>query len=60
MDTLREISGLPFDDERLAELLEQYRPILVEIEKLRSLELKDVHPAVHFDPGTAYRTGSKP
>jgi hypothetical protein len=60
MDTLREIAGLPFDDERLAELLEKYRPILREIEKLRGLELKDVHPAVHFDAGLAYRTRSKP
>jgi hypothetical protein len=60
MDKLREISGLRFDERRLAELLEKYRPILREIEKLRGLELKDVHPAVRFDPTHAYRAKSKP
>jgi hypothetical protein len=58
MDTMREISGLPFDDGRFAELVEKYRPILREIEKLRSLELKDVHPVIHFDPTVAYRARS--
>jgi hypothetical protein len=57
MDLLREISGLPFGDDRLAELLTKYRPILREIEKLRTLELKDTYPAVRFDPELAYQPG---
>ncbi|WP_340110325.1 hypothetical protein [Pikeienuella sp. HZG-20] len=49
-DLLRRLSGLTLDDERFQELIERYRPILSEIEKLRALELKDTHPAVVFDP----------
>lgn len=55
MDELRRISGLPFDDDRMAELLEAYRPIRAEIEKLRTLDLKEVYPAVRFDPAAEYR-----
>lgn len=53
MDNLRRVTGLPFDDARMTELLEKYGPMLAEIEKLRALELKDVFPAVRFDPETA-------
>lgn len=49
-ELLRELSGLPLNDERFQELVERYRPILSEIEKLRTLDLKDVHPAVLFNP----------
>lgn len=55
MDDLRRVTGLPFDDARMTELLEKYGPMLAEIEKLRSLDLKDVFPAVRFDPETASR-----
>lgn len=58
MDEVREFSGLPFSDERMLALLRAYRPILREIEKLRQLELKDVHPAVRFDPLIPYQAGS--
>ena len=42
-------------DARLAENLDAYRAILVEIQKLRSLDLTDVHPAVVYDPRIPYR-----
>ena len=58
MDELRRVTGLPFDNARMNELLEKYGPMLAEIEKLRSLELKDVFPAVRFDPETAARGAS--
>lgn len=58
MDVLRQLSGLPFSDDRMAELLEKYQPILSEIEKFRRMDLKDTHPAVYFDPLAAY--SSKP
>jgi hypothetical protein len=58
---IREISGLPFDDQRMAILLELYRPILREIEKLRNLELKSIYPGIYFDPTIAYsRSEAKP
>lgn len=56
MDLIKDISGLPLPSERMEELIEKYQPILDEIKKLRSLELKDVHPAVYFDPEVAYVT----
>jgi hypothetical protein len=40
------------------ELLEKYGPMLAEIEKLRTLELKHVFPAVRFDPETAAKGGA--
>jgi hypothetical protein len=40
---------------RLAENLDAYRAILVEIQKLRSLDLTDVHPAIVYDPQIPYR-----
>ncbi len=55
MDLLKEISGLRLDDERMGKVLEAYRPVLKEIEKLRQLDLRDVHPAVLFDPSQPYR-----
>ena len=53
-DQLRALLGVPFDDARLDALLEVFAPIREEIEKLRSLDLTDVHPAVVFDPTAAY------
>ncbi|TAM90213.1 MAG: hypothetical protein EPN41_02010 [Candidimonas sp.] len=45
---------VPFDDARIRELKEKYAPILNEIKKLREVELKEVHPAIFFDPAIAY------
>ncbi|AFP30960.1 MULTISPECIES: hypothetical protein [Marinobacter] len=57
MKTLPHIFGIALDDERLAQIVEAYRPILGEIEKLRTLDLKATYPAVHFNPSTAYAKG---
>jgi hypothetical protein len=54
-ELLRELSGLPLNDQRFQELVERYRPILSEIEKLRTLDLRDVHPAVLFNPTPSQR-----
>lgn len=59
MDTLPHIFGITLDDERLVQVVEAYRPILGEIEKLRTLDFKTTYPAVHFDPSTAYAKGEK-
>jgi hypothetical protein len=50
-----EISGVHVTAERLRENLAAYRTILAEIQKLRELDLADIHPAVIFDPTAAYR-----
>jgi hypothetical protein len=55
LELLKEILGTDVADSRLAENLDAYRAILVEIQKLRSLDLTDVHPAVVYDPQIPYR-----
>lgn len=57
-DPYREHFGLDLPPERLQEVLSAYAGILSEIEKLRSLDLTDLHPAVVFEPTAPYR--SKP
>jgi hypothetical protein len=47
--------GLPFDTKRIRYLEDKYRPILDQIRKLREIELKDVYPAVFFDPMRPYK-----
>jgi hypothetical protein len=49
------ITGSPLATERLQELINEYRPILFEIAKLRALDLTAVHPAIVFEPTAAYR-----
>ena len=60
LDLVKELLGPGVDDARLAENLEAYRDILAEIQKLRSLDLTDVHPAVVYDPRIPYRGESPP
>ena len=55
MAILRLLSGSPLSPQRLAELLAAYEPILAEIARLRTLDLRDVHPAVIFEPTAVYR-----
>jgi len=52
---LRELLGIGPEGERLGENLTAYRVILKEIQKLRALDLSDIHPAVVFDPTLPYR-----
>lgn len=49
-DLIKDILGLHVDAERQEAVLAAYQDILREIEKLRSLDLTDVHPAVVFAP----------
>ena len=49
-DPYRDILGLDLPPARLAEVVRLYRSVLAEIERLRALDLTDVHPAVMFDP----------
>jgi hypothetical protein len=51
----RDILGLAVTPERAGENLVAFRDILAEIEKLRQLDLTDVHPAVIFEPTAPYR-----
>ncbi len=50
-----DLLGVPFTPERLGENLAAFHDILREIEKLRQLDLTDVHPAVIFEPTAPYR-----
>jgi len=58
-DWLRDILGLHVDDERRGTVIAAYRDILRELEKLRALDLTDVHPAVVFSP-LAHVASSEP
>jgi len=55
----KDILGLDLPPERLQEVLAAYRDILAEVNKLRTLDLTDVHPAVVFEPTAPYRAGGK-
>jgi hypothetical protein len=55
LDPYVELFGLELPSERLQEVLVAYAGILGEIQKLRSLDLTDVHPAVVFEPTAPYR-----
>jgi hypothetical protein len=50
MDLWTEIIGLDLPRERRTELLAAFQTIAVEIARLRTLDLTDIHPAVIFDP----------
>lgn len=52
---LKTLLGLDFTTERLAENLAAFHDIRIEIEKLRQLDLTDVHPAILFEPTAPYR-----
>ncbi len=53
---LAQLSGTPLDSERLKAVLAAYAPILEEISRLRTLDLRDVHPAVIYEPTAPYRS----
>jgi hypothetical protein len=54
-DLVRDVLGLDLPPARLAENLAAFARILEEIQKLRALDLTDIHPSVVFDPTTPYR-----
>ena len=53
-DPYEDILGVNFAPDRLKENLETFKDILEAIEKLRGLDLTEVHPAVVFDPFAGY------
>ena len=54
LEEIQDLLGTTFSSERLAECLVAYRAILGEIQKLRELDLADVHPVVVFDAAAAF------
>lgn len=56
LDPWKDVLDVQVDAERLPRNLRAYRSILAEIEKLRALDLTDVHPSVIFEPTAPYRT----
>lgn len=52
-ELFKEVLGLDADAERQEAVLAAYQAVLREIEKLRALDLTDVHPAVVFAPATS-------
>jgi hypothetical protein len=58
LDPFEDILGVNFAPERLEHNLGAFRGILAEIQKLRQLDLTDIHPAVIFEPTAAYRRKS--
>ena len=59
-DRWKDILDLDLSPERLQEVLAGYRDIFAEIEKLRTLDLTDTHPAVVFEPTAPYRAKTDP
>ena len=55
LDPFKDILGIDVTPERLQENLAAYRGILAEIQKLRELDLTDIHPAVIFEPTAVWR-----
>ncbi|HQT75555.1 MAG TPA: hypothetical protein PLD10_00775 [Rhodopila sp.] len=58
MEILRTVLGLDLPDEELSHLLVAYEAIHQEIQKLRTLDLTDTHPAVIYDPLLPYCGGA--
>lgn len=54
LDPFADILAAKVDSARLQHNLAAFRDVLAEIEKLRQLDLTDVHPAVVFDPASPY------
>jgi hypothetical protein len=52
---LERLSGTTVGSERLREVVAEYAPIFEEISRLQELDLRDVHPAVLYEPTAPYR-----
>ena len=59
LDPCQELLALDLPPQRLQEVLAAYRDILAEINRLRSLDLTDTHPAILFEPTAPYRARGK-
>mgnify|MGYP000302158849 CR=1 FL=1 len=60
LDPWNDILATQVSPDRLTENLAAYRDILSEIEKLRSLDLTEVAPAIIFEPTAPYRLRRRP
>lgn len=54
-----DILGARFTPDRMEENLKAFSEVLKEIQKLRELDLTDIHPVIIYDPLTVYRAGVK-
>ena len=54
LDLYKDVLGVDLPPERLDENLRAYAEILRAIQKLRELDLTELHPAVVFDPTDGY------
>jgi hypothetical protein len=54
-DTLQELLGTRLTADRFAAVIAAYADVLVEIGRLRELDLTAVHPAIIFEPSAPYR-----
>jgi len=54
-DPWSDVLGSNLEPARREEVLAALADVLVEIEKLRALDLTDVHPSVIFEPTAPYR-----
>ena len=59
LDLCKDILALDLPQERLQEVVAAYRDILAQVNKLRTLDLTDTHPAILFEPTAPYRAGGK-
>lgn len=59
LDPYKDILGLDLTPERLEENLQAFADILQALNKLRELDLTEVHPAVLFDPTSGYPDETK-
>ena len=55
LDLVRDVLGIDLPPEQLAESLAAFARIFEEIQKLRALDLTDIHPSIVFDPTAPYR-----
>ncbi len=60
VDPYRDVLGLEVGPERLAHDLSAFSEILAELQRLRSLDLTALHPAVVFDPAGGANPKPKP
>ena len=54
-ELLKRLSGTTLGTDRLREVVAAYESIFEEISRLKELDLRDVHPAVLFEPTAPYR-----
>jgi hypothetical protein len=59
LDLCKDILALDLPPERLQEVVAAYRDILAQVNKLRTLDLTDTHPAILFEPTAPYRADGK-